>query len=210
MQINYCITNYGLKGKVIKMSYKVMDISDWQQGIDFDDVVAAGVQGVIIKIAEGNYPAECFETFKSECYNRELPWGVYVYTKATTTYEAQQEADTCLNLLNGVVPRLGVWFDIESKASLYCDDPTGVCSAFICRINEAGIPCGVYAGYYTLRDILHTDALADYVQYWMPQYHSDTCNFSEVCSGHLAAWQYTESDSIGVFKVDMNEWYEEL
>ena len=28
---------------------KVVDISDWQEGINFDDLVAAGVKGVIIK-----------------------------------------------------------------------------------------------------------------------------------------------------------------
>ena len=32
---------------------KVIDISYWQLGIDWDEVVASGVEGVIIKITEG-------------------------------------------------------------------------------------------------------------------------------------------------------------
>ena len=39
---------------------KVIDVSYWQKDIDWQAVVAAGVQGVIIKVCEGCTPEETF------------------------------------------------------------------------------------------------------------------------------------------------------
>ena len=42
---------------------KVIDISDWQEGINFDDIVNAGVEGVIIKALNGQSPTACVYDF---------------------------------------------------------------------------------------------------------------------------------------------------
>jgi GH25 family lysozyme M1 (1,4-beta-N-acetylmuramidase) len=186
----------------------IIDISDWQEGINFDDIVKRDVHGVIIKISEGTAETTNFETFLEECVSHKLPWGVYVFTHAKSPEMAQAEADACITYLGGRVPNLGIWFDVEDKNVLSIGDVTDICSAFICRLNELGLSAGIYAGYYTLRDNIRTNDLADYVHYWMPQYDSDSCDFAEVCNGHLAGWQYTESEQIGDFTVDMNEWYD--
>lgn len=48
---------------------KVIDISDWQEGINFDDIVNAGVEGVIIKALNGQSPTTCVYDFIDECRN---------------------------------------------------------------------------------------------------------------------------------------------
>ena len=95
---------------------KVIDISDWQEGINFDDIVNAGVEGVIIKALNGQSPTACVYDFIGECRKRGLLWGVYCYTHAWTPDEARVEAQAMLNLLGGETPALGIWYDIE-------DDP---------------------------------------------------------------------------------------
>lgn len=86
---------------------KVVDISDWQEGINFDDLVAAGVKGVIIKALNGTNPTNCVYDFIAECRQRGLPWGVYCYTHAWTPDDARSEAQAMLNLLGGETPSLG-------------------------------------------------------------------------------------------------------
>ncbi|MGN0946754.1 MAG: GH25 family lysozyme [Megasphaera sp.] len=196
---------------------KVVDISDWQEGINFDDLVAAGVKGAIIKALNGTNPTDCVYDFIAECRQRGLPWGVYCYTHAWTPDDARREAQAMLNLLGGETPPLGIWYDIEDDPKSLpspvdwltgVDDPTGRCSAFISELNAAGQAAGIYAGYYALRDYIATNELADYVPIWYNQYNP-TCDYGEVCSLPLAAWQYTSTDRIDGwnYDLDMNEWY---
>ena len=188
----------------------IIDISDWQEGINFDDIVKRDIHGVIIKISEGTAETANFETFLEECVSHKLPWGVYVFTHAKSPEMAQAEAEACITYLGGRVPNLGIWFDVEDKDVLSIGDVTDICSAFICRLNELGLSAGIYAGYYTLRDNIHTDKLADYVPIWYVQY-SDSCDFSEVCTHlRMVAWQYTSSGQIDGwdYGLDFNEWYE--
>ena len=113
---------------------KVVDISDWQEGINFDDLVAAGVKGVIIKALNGTKPTNCVYDFIAECRQHGLPWGVYCYTHAWTPDDARCEAQEMLNLLGGETPPLGIWYDIEDDPKSLpspvdwltgVDDPTG-------------------------------------------------------------------------------------
>lgn len=196
---------------------KVIDISDWQEEINFDDLVAAGVKGVIIKALNGTKPTNCVYDFIAECRQHGLPWGVYCYTHARTPDDARCEAQEMLNLLGGETPPLGIWYDIEDDPKSLpspvdwltgVDDPTGRCSAFISELNAAGQAAGIYAGYYALRDYIATNELADYVPIWYNQYNA-TCDYSEVCRLPLAGWQYTSDDRIDGWDwgLDMNEWY---
>ena len=188
----------------------IIDISDWQEGIDFDAVQQAGYEGVIIKMQEGTTETNCFETYVEECEARNIPWGVYCFTHATETGLAEAEAEACITYLGGRKPALGVWFDVDTDAPevIAVGDVTPICSAFICKMNDAGYSCGVYAGYYTFRDNIHTDQLADYVPYWLSQY-DPTCDFNEVSNGHLSCWQYSSTGYIGDTNVDLDYWYDE-
>lgn len=196
---------------------KVVDISDWQEGISFDALVADGVKGVIIKALNGTTPTACIYDFMAEAQNRGLQWGVYCYTQAWTPDDARKEARAMLNLLGGKTPPLGIWYDIEDDPKTLftpvdwltgVDDPTGRCSAFISELNAAGQAAGIYAGYYALRNYIATDELAGYVPIWYNQYNW-SCDYSEVCSLPLAGWQYTNTYRIHGWNddLDMNEWY---
>ena len=109
---------------------KVIDVSYYQKDIDWQAVVAAGVEGVIIKICEGCTPEETFWQHLNNVKSLGLEWGVYIYSHATTEAEAAAEANEVLYLLQGDKPPMGVWFDFEAPECLVCADPTAVCSRY--------------------------------------------------------------------------------
>lgn len=181
--------------------------------MNYDTAVANGVKGVIVKISEGTSIEETWWGHVSECETRGLPWGVYCYSHASTPAEAEEEANEVLYLLGDRVPPMGAWIDFESDECKNANDPTGICSAFISKINSKGIPCGIYASLSALEDIIDVAALADYVPYWVAQYDEDLdhCGFAdEYPNNVLAGWQYSDQHYIGDTNVDMNKWYLDL
>lgn len=185
---------------------KVIDVSGWQDELDYDLVKEAGVRGVIVKISEGTRYEKSWWGHMDETEKRGLKWGVYCFSHATTPEEARAEANEVIYLLGGRIPPMGVWFDFEAAECLNADDPTAVCSAFVSHINAAGLPCGIYASFYDFEKI-DVNALADYVPYWCAQFDPQ-CDFAATYPGKiLAGWQYTDQAYIGDVNVDMDEWY---
>lgn len=193
----------------------IADLSDWQAGIDFGKI-AEKFGGVIVKISEGTAEQDCWAGWIGEAERRGMPWGVYCYTRATSVDEAREEAQTIINLLNGMnSPALGIWYDIESpeivgengSMPMTAEDITAMASAFISECNAAGYSAGVYAPAWVLFDRFNPSDLADYVPYWIsaPQY--STCPFISGVTT-IAGWQYRVDDyPIGEHFVDVSEWY---
>lgn len=188
---------------------KVIDISGWQEGIDFKDVKDAGIEGVIIKIAEGTSKDSDFDTFLQGVKDAGLLWGVYLFAHAVDTETAQEEAQVVLDALLGEVPPLGVWYDVEAPEVLQCGYATDITSAFINVINAQNIACGVYASESTFENgVIDVGSLANYVPYWVAQY-ANSCSFADnFPNNKLQAWQYSQSGAIGNNNVDMDEWYD--
>jgi GH25 family lysozyme M1 (1,4-beta-N-acetylmuramidase) len=199
------------------MAY-VLDISDWQEGIDWDEIVNNSVEGVIIKFAEGQSSTDCFANFLASAKEKGLAWGAYVFTLADNPDDSAAEADYVLSLLGGEVPPLGVWYDIERKynSDQICiydpfkngvENTTAMCSAFISKCNAAGLMAGIYSGYYNLRDMINTDVLADYVPYWVADYSASCTYKEEFPNKNVMAWQYSDKGNIAGTEVDENLWY---
>ena len=192
---------------------KVMDISDWNDRIDWDSVIKTHhVEGVIVKISEGRGPADLYADQIAAAEEHGLPWGVYCYTHATTTDRAKEEAEVVLNAIEELghgAPKLGIWYDVEDDdvLSLKKDDVTAICSAFITACNHRDYSAGIYASLYTFIDNIDVKALADYVPYWCAQYDR-LCDFKEYFpENNLKGWQYTDAYEIDGAFYDMNEWY---
>lgn len=188
---------------------KVIDISSWQKDIDWNTVMDDGIEGVILKIAEGQTKDECYDDFLANVKFLGLHWGVYIYTHAQSADDGTADAETVLNFLGDDKPDLGIWYDVESPEMLALGDITDICSAFTARINEAGMRAGIYGGYYTLRDNIDVDALAEYVPYWPCQYG---CCQSDFMAEHpdkvVDGWQYDEHGHLSDgMEVDLDEWY---
>lgn len=191
---------------------KVIDISDWNDHINWSHMIDEGVEGVIVKISEGGTLSELHGKHISAAAARGLSWGVYCYTHAQTTERAEEEAEVVIEALEALgydAPPLGIWIDVEAPETIGQDreDVTAICSAFISTCNAAGYSAGIYASLSTLTDCLNLNDLADYVPTWCAQYN-DECNFHDYFPRRiLRGWQFTETFEIDGRDYDMSEWY---
>ena len=67
---------------------KVIDISAWQENIDWEAVKAAGVEGVILKLGERTRLDTMFVEHVNNAVKYGLKYGVYYYAHAATIDEA--------------------------------------------------------------------------------------------------------------------------
>ncbi len=198
---------------------KVIDISAWQENVDWDAVVADGVEGVILKIGESYELDEMFIEHVNNAVAVGLPYGIYYYAHAASTAEAEQEAlwvdQQIKTYLNGVNPQLGIWYDAEDK-SMLAGDVTACVSKFISTLNGMGYGyVGLYSSYNWLSEYgqhnIDLGQLADYVPIWVAQYNSYCDLQDEIAEGKcIKVWQYTSQASIDGFArgVDCNEYYD--
>ena len=201
------------------MIMKVIDISAWQENVDWNAVVADGVEGVILKLGEAYELDEKFIEHVNNAVAVGLPYGVYYYSHAGNVALAQQEAlwvdKQIKTYLNGVNPALGIWFDAEDR-SMLSGDVTAAVSEFICTLNLLGYNyVGVYSSYNWLSlygaHNIDLRQLADYVPIWVAQYNRHCDLKDELPSTkNIKIWQYSSSKTINGIDgmVDCNEYYE--
>lgn len=192
----------------------VIDVSDWNDNIDWEAVVNKGITGVIIKISEGRTLTDLYKTHLQNALHYGLDWGVYCFSHAQTSHEAEMEASVVVNELWKLelgYPPLGIWFDMEAPEVIYQapEDVTAVASAFVTACNRYDFKAGIYASYSTLTYNMYINQLADYVPYWVAQYGSINNDFLlENPSKNVVGWQKSEEYLISGEYFDFSEWYE--
>lgn len=190
----------------------VVDLSDWNDRINWSHMIGEGVEGVIVKISEGRTLSELYGKHIAGAAARGLPWGVYCYTHAQTTERVEEEAAVVIEALDALgygAPPMGIWIDVEAPEVIGQDreDVTAFCSAFISACNAAGYSAGIYASLSILTDCINVNDLADYVPYWCAQY-AEKCDFLDYYpDNRLAGWQCTDSYIIDGNTYDLSVWY---
>lgn len=180
---------------------KGIDVSAWQNNIDWQSVKNAGIEFVIVKLGQSNSLDEMFVSHINNAVEAGLKIGIYYYAKATSTDEAKQEAewvdDQIKQLLNGQCPEMGIWYDVEDPC-IVGSDITALCKAFIDPLIEYN-NVGIYSSYDWLTNG-NIDTVNLDVSYWCAQYNSE-CDFQHP---KLKIWQYTDSLNIGGTNFDGN------
>lgn len=195
---------------------KVIDVSYYQKDLDYDAVVAAGVEGVIIKICEGSTLEATWWSHLTKVQQYNLPWGVYHFGHAQSPVQARAEANETLYLLDGKQPPLGIWYDVEDSnyRSMFAQgvDTTACASAFVAHCNAHRYSVGIYTSSLKCTDYLleslRPRELADYVPWWIADYRGFNGFAQTYPDRHCAGWQYSDREMIGGITVDMNEWYD--
>lgn len=175
-----------------------IDVSVYQQEIDWSQVAADGVEFAIIRLGyrgstEGQLNTDAwFETNFQGAREAGLAVGVYFFSQATDEGEAAAEADYVLYILDGRTPDLPVFFDwepVETPDARTADMDGGTVSrcaeAFCRRITLGGLRAGIYfnrqQGYYDY-DLA---ALSDYA-FWVSDPNCWTDFYYAV-----SLWQYS-------------------
>ena len=149
-----------------------VDLSRFQQGISFDELVREGVEFVILRGAYHLTKDVEFENFYSQAKARNLPVGVYLYTVATTPQGAREEAEFLMNnVLRGKQFELPIYIDIEDQRyySRPKADNSAVVKAFCDTLEAKDYFAGVYASTYFFATYLDDSLLKAYT-HWVAQW----------------------------------------
>ena len=191
------------------MSILGIDVSTHNGTLDWAKLKAAGVQFAIIRAGYGRYQVDSqFVNNIKGALSQSIPVGIYWFSYALDVAGAKEEAQKCLDTIQGYDIALPVFFDFEYDTIRYAKEQ-GVtlgktafnahAVAFCEAIKAAGYTPGVYYNLDYYRNMVDTAKLGGYVQ-WYAQYAS-----SASISGY-DLWQYTSSGTFsGVSgKFDVN------
>lgn len=187
--------------------YFGVDVSYFQGDIDWE-AAAERIDFAIIRCGyAGNrekYDDEKWEYNVSECVRLGIPYGVYIYSYAKNTADAADEAAHVLRLLEGHMPDLPVYYDIEDRTSIgNLSDAKllEVVETFCDTIADAGFVPGVYADMSMWTNRLTSSAYDSYEK-WIAWFTKQDA----FRLGNFGMWQYGTFEGIPGMEgpVDMN------
>lgn len=148
-----------------------IDVSVWNNNINWTKVKNAGIKYVFIRVAARGYGKSgtifddsMFVKYINGAKAAGLKVGVYFFSQAITKAEARQEANYTLKKIKGYKMDLPVVMDYEysggssgrlTKAKLSKTAATNICMEFLNTIKAAGYTPMLYANYSMLNNSLN-------------------------------------------------------
>ncbi len=197
-----------------------VDVSTYQNTIDWAKAKADGVDFAIIRIgyrgygAEGNMAEDNYFVRNIEAAKAAgVMVGVYFFSQALNTLEARAEAKYTLKLLGDYELDLPIFMDYEfspvssgrfTSGTISKITATANVRAFCEYIEENGHEAGLYANLNFLNKTVNGESLGEDYPIWVAQYYS-TCNYKN----DYTYWQYSSSGTVdGISgRSDVNFWY---
>lgn len=167
-----------------------IDVSKWQGNFDFKKAKNEGVEFAILRGAYSTSKDVKFESYYKQAKAQGLKVGVYLYSMATTTDKAKQEAEKLYtNCLKGKQFELPIYFDIEDavQKKLTKRQNTDIVKAFCETLEAKGFWVGIYASKSFYSSYLYDNELQDYA-HWVAQW-SKSCTYKGN-DGVLGMWQF--------------------
>lgn len=163
-----------------------VDISEYQQGIDFARLMADGAKFAILRGGDGWYKDKCFDAFYDAAKAVNLPVGAYWFTRATTEDEAIFEAeDFYKRCLKGRQFELPIYMDVEADKLRYLGKAAlnKVIQTWCDTLRAHGFCVGIYTNTNFLNNYLDFAALQG-IELWHAQWST-----VEPTSDH-GVWQF--------------------
>ena len=181
------------------MEIKGIDVSAWQGNIDWKTVADYGMGFALLRITEaGNVTDGKFERNFAGCEQYGIPVGVYKYSYAKTTVQAQEEAEAVLKVLNGRKLQFPVFYDLEwsEQRSLGKSAIEKIAVAFLDKIQAAGYKGGIYCNVDWYNNAL-TDTLKKY-DLWIARYPANDDGWLQerLRPDFGVGWQYSSKATI--------------
>ena len=195
-----------------------IDVSAWQETIDWPKVAASGVKFALIRVGHHNGFTNLIEEDRYFRRNIEgaqaagIRVGVYIYSQAITEDEAREEAAYVIRRVAGYRMDLPIVFDYEYERKTAADGTvingrlyqayevdktldkakaTDICLAFCDYVSSFGYSPMVYANAWMLTSRLNADVLEEKADIWMANYTRNT-----VYQNDFDYWQYSNSGRV--------------
>lgn len=176
---------------------KGIDISCWQENINYNKLKEQGIEFAIIRIGYGKNKSQkdkMFETHYEGLKNAGIKIGIYLYSYMTSIDAGKQEAENCLYFLKGRKIDLPIFIDLEENrtAKLGSDAVTKGAIEFCKTIKEAGYEAGVYANLNWFTNYVNPYKIIENgFKIWLAQWNNKiTANFN------VDIWQYTSKGKL--------------
>lgn len=190
---------------------KGIDVSEHQGVISWPQV-KGNIDYVILRVGYGdnieNQDDKYWKRNADECAKLGIPFGVYLYSYATSVEQAKSEAEHVLRLVEGYKLDYPVYLDMEDSAQSNLSAATlgDIAETFADIIEGAGYWCGIYANLNWWNNKLIDSRFARWTK-WIAQYN-DTCDYK----GDYAMWQNTSKGSVNGISsdVDLNACYKDF
>ncbi|MBE5024008.1 hypothetical protein INF26_03970, partial [Olsenella sp. DSM 107455] len=183
---------------------RVIDVSEWQGVIDWDQVKASGVDAAIIRIGYGTGNEDDYAARNiAECERLGIPYGLYLYSYAYDDAFAKEEAIWTAALIDryGADPTLPIFYDLEEWTWTGHTPPTevsvyeSIVSAYVDTLKSYGIGnVNVYSYTSYLQGPLNSPKIWRLTS-WVAQYNY-RLTFANPYEPSFHGWQYTSSASI--------------
>lgn len=205
-----------------------IDVSTFQRGVDWQQVKTAGIEFVIIRLGHrGTNIGVLFEDDDAQDHYRGaiaagLKVGGYFYSQAITAAEAKEEAEFCLEIIDGWTVEMPIVFDwehIDADCRTVNMDPrtlTDCAKAFCETIETAGYKPMIYFNQrqamdapmdgWPVNDRYYLTELTDY-GFWLAMYAEEMTFPTKI-----QMWQYSCTGSVPGIQgnVDLNLYFPDM
>lgn len=201
----------GNKKVIAGATMKGIDVSKWNGKIDWSKVAKSDVDYAIIRCGYGDDLKSQDDSYWAAnvagCEKYNIPYGVYIYSYATTVKQAKSEAAHVLRLVKGHTLNFPIYLDMEDKvqASLSKSKRETIANTFLSAIKAAGYECGIYANLNWWNNYLPASLAEKTSWKWVAQYNDNACTYN----GTYQMWQSTSDGKVdGISgRVDINFWF---
>lgn len=178
-----------------------IDVSEWQDTINWSQVKKSNVDFAFIRIAYGaNRLDKTYDYNMKQAEKAGVPAGTYVYSLATTTQEALKEAQLAIRKMDGYKVSYPVVFDIEydKMRNLSSAQIANIAKTFCDEVKKAGYYPMIYcnADWYTNK--LDWSKMAGY-DVWLARY-GDKIFAPDRKKYKYTIWQSTDGDGGGYLR----------
>lgn len=186
-----------------------VDVSYYQGAIDWNKLKAEGITFAIIRVGYRGYGKagtlvedDRFKEYIAGAKKAGLEVGVYFFTQAINTKEAEAEADFVYERIKNYKLELPVYFDMEEisydtgrldSANLSKAQKTALVEAFCNRIKSKGYVGAVYSNPSWLTYYLDGSRLEKLYPIWLANYTTQT-----KWEGKFDIWQYAYETLNGI------------
>ena len=207
---------YYFNGSGVLNSRTVIDVSRFNNSIDWNAVKASGVDYAIIRVGYRGYESgklvmdSRFEENMQGAIAAGIKVGAYIVTQAVNTSEAVEEASFIVNACKKYNISLPLCIDVESAGGgagrgdkISVSTRTAVINAFSQTIRSAGYTPMLYASKSWLENKINTGSVYGYCNIWIARYN-DTLGYGS----RYDMWQFTSSGSVNGISgsVDISAW----
>lgn len=181
-----------------------IDVSRWQQSINWKKVKDSGVEFVIIQAGYGNLYSQKdprFDEYVRGAQAVGLDVGAYWYSYADSPEDAAREAEVCWEVCKNHNLTYPIYLDIEEEKHKYMSVAyaSEIVDSFCSTIESKG----GYVGIYSFASFLESNiyhSVRDKYDVWVAQYGS---SFPTWYSGNYGMWQYASDGIIdGIYLYD--------